>query len=108
MAHRILGGSERKLGDAALAEVTPVRGDDEKQTGERERDTCDDRSSGTKFELRDLRRGEPDPSEQDEQESDLGEAHARLMRQSKEGSCAVLFLPRYFRVETDRSRHFNA
>ena len=56
--------------------MTPVRGDDEKYTRERERDGCDDRSSGTKFELRDLRRGEPDPSEQDEQEADLREARA--------------------------------
>jgi len=49
-----------------LAEVTPVRGDDEKYTRESERDACDDPSSATKFELRDLGRGEPDPSEQDE------------------------------------------
>ena len=66
-----------------LAEVTPVRGDEEKQTRKRERDACDDRSSGAKFELRDLRRGEPDPSEQDEQESGFREARARLTRQSE-------------------------
>jgi hypothetical protein len=31
--------------NGALAEVTPMRGDDEKYTGSRERETCDDRSS---------------------------------------------------------------
>ncbi len=61
-----------------------MRGDDEKQTRERERDTRDDRSSGAQPELRDLRRGEPDPSEQDEQESDFRKAHARVMRQSED------------------------
>src|SRR5664280_1014083 len=66
-----------------LAEVTPVRGDDQEQTRERQRNACDDRSTGSKFELRDLRRGEPDPSEQDEQESDFREARARLRRQSE-------------------------
>jgi hypothetical protein len=66
-----------------LAEVAPARGDDEKPARERERDACDDRPGGAMFELRDLRRGEPDPSEQDEQESGFREAHARLTRQSE-------------------------
>jgi len=65
-----------------LAEVTPVRGDDEKYTRERKRDTCDDRSGGGKPEFRDLRRGKPDPSKQDEQESDFRKAPTRVMRQS--------------------------
>jgi Restriction endonuclease len=59
-----------------LAEVTPVRGDDEKQA--RERDACDDCSGGAMFELRALRRGEPDPSEQDEQESGFREAQLEV------------------------------
>jgi hypothetical protein len=65
-----------------LGEVTPVRGDEEKYAREREGDAGDDRSSGTLLESRDLGCREPDPCEQDEQESDFREAHARVMRQS--------------------------
>jgi hypothetical protein len=65
-----------------LGEVTPVRGDDEEEPSEREGDPGDDISSGTMLELRDLRCGEPDPGEQDEQESDFGEVHTGVMRQS--------------------------
>ena len=60
-----------------------MRGDDEKDTGERERETRDDRPTGAELELGDLCGGEPDPSEQDEQESDLREFHARLVREGK-------------------------
>jgi hypothetical protein len=71
-----------------------VGGDDEKKARERERDTRDDCSGGAKPELRHLRRGEPDPREQDEQESDFRKADARVVRQSDDvhgwhSSCAA-------------------
>jgi hypothetical protein len=65
-----------------LAEVTRVRGDDEQQTGDRERDACNDPPGLAKPELRDLRGDEPDTSKQDEQESDFGEPHAGVMAES--------------------------
>ena len=81
-----------------LAEVTPVRGDDEKYTRERKRDTCDDRPGGGKPEFRDLRRGKPDPGEQDEQEADFRKAPTSVMRQSddvhvRHSCCAVQLCP---------------
>jgi hypothetical protein len=59
-----------------------VRGDQEKYARERHGDASDDRSTSGKLELRDLRSGEPDSRDQDEQESDFRKAHARVPRQS--------------------------
>jgi hypothetical protein len=90
------GGGREQIGDygvglvgshvltgQGLAKVPPVRGDDEKYARERKRYTCDDRSGGGELELRDLRRGQPDSSEQDEQEADFRKASAGVMRQSE-------------------------
>jgi hypothetical protein len=46
--------------------MTPVRGDDEKQTAEGESNSRDDRPGSAQFELRDLCGGQPDASEQNE------------------------------------------
>ena len=62
-----------------LAEVPPVRRDDEKQAADRERYARDDRPAVAELELWDMGRGKPDPCEKHKQESDFGEAHARLM-----------------------------
>jgi len=56
-----------------LAEVTPVRSDDEKQTAKCERDASESRPSSGKLEQRELRGSEPDPGEQHKQEPDFGE-----------------------------------
>ena len=73
-----------------LAEVTRVRGDDEQQTGDRERDACNDPPGLAKPELRDLRGDEPDTSKQDEQESDFGEPHAGVMAESNNRSMPTI------------------
>jgi hypothetical protein len=70
------------LSGTLLAEVAPVRCDDEKQTAERERDTCHDRPSDGKLELRDLCRGEPDPGDQHQQEAGFREADPCVMRET--------------------------
>lgn len=62
---------------SVVAEVTPVRGDDEEQTAKRERYARDDRPGGAKLELRELCGDEPDTCEQHEQKPYFGEAHAR-------------------------------
>ena len=74
----------RQRSSGALAEVTPVRGDDEKQTADCKRYTRDNRPSGAKLEPRQLCGCEPDPGEQHQQEPDLGEAHARVMRETED------------------------
>jgi hypothetical protein len=78
--------------------VTPVRGDDEKQTAEGKRCACHDRSGSGKLELRDLCGDQPDPGEQHEQESDFGEARAGLMRETKDEAhakdCCASLSPR--------------
>ena len=58
-----------------LAEVTPVRGDDEKQTRERERDARDDPSCDASLQRRDFGGDEPDTGEQDKQEPHFGDDH---------------------------------
>ena len=67
------------------AELTPVRGDDEKQAGEGERNACDDRSRCANLEARDFGGDEPDTGKQDQQESDFREGDARLMAESEHG-----------------------
>ncbi len=66
-----------------MGDVTPVRDDDEEETGERERAAREDMSCRTESQLRDLRRGETGPSDRDEQESDFCPAQA-LVRKSKD------------------------
>jgi Transposase DDE domain group 1 len=61
--------------------MTPVRGDEEKQTADGESDSRDDRPCSAQLELWDLCGGQPDASEQKEQEADLGQVSARLMRE---------------------------
>ena len=65
-----------------LAEVTPVRGDDEKQTRERERDARDDPSCDASLQRRDFGGDEPDTGEQDEQESHFGDDHPSVRRET--------------------------
>jgi hypothetical protein len=66
-----------------LAEVTPVRRNEEERTSDCERHTCDDRSRVAQLELRDLCGGKPDPGEQHKQEPDFGEAQARPVCKTK-------------------------
>jgi hypothetical protein len=65
-----------------LAEVTPVRGDDEKQTAESERDARDDPSCGASLQRRDFGGDEPDTGEQDKQEPHFGDYHASVRRET--------------------------
>ena len=69
----------------SLAEVAPVRGNDEQHTSERECDTGDDRSRSRYLEGWDLGGDEPDTGEQNKEEADLGNRHSRLMAQRKHG-----------------------
>jgi len=64
--------------------VTPVGGDDEKQTPECQRYASDDSSGRAKFEPWNLCGGEPDPGEHHEQEPDFSEAYPRVMREGKD------------------------
>ena len=64
-----------------LDEVTPVRGDDEKQTAESERDARDDPSCGASLQRRDFGGDEPDTGEQDKQEPHFGDDHAGVRRE---------------------------
>jgi hypothetical protein len=57
-----------------------VRGDDEQYARERKRDTCDDRPGSGELEPRDLRHGEPDSSEQDEQKPNFRKVPAGVFR----------------------------
>jgi hypothetical protein len=63
--------------------MTPVRGDNEKHASASERNAYDDRSRRRHLEGRDLSGDEPDTGKQDQQETDLGEFHARLMTERK-------------------------
>lgn len=65
-----------------LAEVTPVRGDDEKQTAESERDARDDPSCGASLQPRDFGGDEPDTGEQDKQEPHFGDDHPSVRRET--------------------------
>jgi hypothetical protein len=76
----VRGGSPIK---AALPEVSPVGGDDEQQTPNRKRHASNRRPAGAESELGNLGGGEPNASEQKEQEPDLGEASAGVLRQCK-------------------------
>jgi hypothetical protein len=68
-----------------------VRGDDQKHTGERERYARNDRPRAAPTEHWDLRGDEPDTGEEDEQESDFGEANARVMCESQHWVHALHF-----------------
>ena len=57
-----------------------MRGDDEEDPGDCQRDARDDGSGGSQLEAGDLCCGEPDPGEHDEQESDFRDVYARVMR----------------------------
>ena len=65
-----------------LAEVTPVRGNDEKQTAESERDARDDPSRGASLQRRDFGGDEPDTGEQDKQEPHFGDDHPSVRRET--------------------------
>ena len=65
-----------------LAEVTPVRGDDEKQAAESERGARDDPSRGASLQRRDFGGDEPDTGEQDKQEPHFGDDHPGVRRES--------------------------
>src|ERR1700683_5497259 len=64
--------------------MTPARSNDEQQTADRESNSRNDRPYGTQLEPRNLCRGQPDTSEQNEQEANLGQTPARLMRQRQD------------------------
>src|ERR1019366_4714911 len=68
---------------ARLAEMTPARGDDEKHAGDGESDSRNDRPCSCHLEQRDLGSGQPDASEENEQEADLGQCSARLRRHQR-------------------------
>lgn len=74
--------------------MPPVGGDDEKNTASRQRNARDDCPSGAKSQLRNLCGDKPDPGEQDQQEPDLGEAYARVSRDSNDGVHAHSILRR--------------
>jgi hypothetical protein len=65
------------------AELTPVRGDDEQQTGGGKRDARDDRPRLAEPELWNLCSDQPDSGEDDEQECDFRQADACLACETK-------------------------
>lgn len=62
-----------------LTELTPVRGDDEKQAGGSKGNACDDPSCAASLQPQDFSGGEPDTGEQDQQESAFCKDEAGLM-----------------------------
>jgi hypothetical protein len=69
----------RVAGSSQSAEMTPVRGDDEKHACDGQRNACDDRSRRAQLECRDLSGDEPETCDQDQQEADFGQCDARVM-----------------------------
>jgi hypothetical protein len=63
--------------------MSPVRRDDEKHAGARERDASDNRPRPRDLEEWDLSSDEPETSKQDQQEADFGESDARSMGKCK-------------------------
>ena len=80
-----------------------MRGDDEQDPSDRERDPGDDRPCPGELQLRQLRRCEPDSREENEQESDFREADARLPREA-DNRVHVRILPRHVAVCASRRK----
>jgi hypothetical protein len=87
-----------------LAKVTPVNGDDQKDTADRDRQARHDRSRGREPQLRDLRRCQPDSGEDEQQKPDFGDACARVIRETENEVHTVILLDRRARCPWGRRR----